>query len=400
MEAQTMRIGIDAVAIAVPQGYLELQDLAQARGVPAGKYVDGLGVRRMAVAQAHEDPVALAANAARRVLAQSGVDRHSIGLCIVGTETAVDHSKAIAAWVHGLCGLPQDCRSFETKHACYGGTAGLLNAVDWIASGSARGRKALVVCTDVARYALASPGEPTQGAGAVALIVSADPRLVELEAGVCGSYTKDVADFWRPLYSKEAYVDGHLSVQCYLDAITGAYSAWKALAASSEPIARRLYHVPYGKMAKKAHRQVMALEGKSEAEADASYAVEVARSLELPGEIGNVYTGSLYLAFASLMNAEAEQIEGKRIAFFSYGSGCTAEFFAGRVAQGAGAFARKLEIAAPLASRRKVSFGEYEAIRLADNEADRRPVTNAAFDGEVAFAGVDRDSRVYRRGNA
>jgi hydroxymethylglutaryl-CoA synthase len=396
-----MRIGIDAVAIAVPQGYLELQDLAQARGVPAGKYVDGLGVRRMAVAQAHEDPVALAANAARRVLAQSGVDRHSIGLCIVGTETAVDHSKAIAAWVHGLCGLPQDCRSFETKHACYGGTAGLLNALDWIASGSARGRKALVVCTDVARYALSSPGEPTQGAGAVALIISADPRLVELEVGVSGSYTKDVDDFWRPLYSKEAYVDGQLSVQCYLDAISGAYAAWKALGGGAgDPIARRLYHVPYGKMAKKAHRQVMALEGKTEAEADASYQTQVLRSLELPGEIGNVYTGSLYLAFASLMNAEAEQIERQRIAFFSYGSGCTAEFFAGRVAEGAGAFARKLEIAAPLASRRKVSFGEYEAIRLADNEGDRRPVTNALFDGEVAFAGVDNDSRVYRRGTA
>jgi hydroxymethylglutaryl-CoA synthase len=392
-----MKVGIDAVAIAVPEGYLELKDLAQARGVPPGKYVEGLGVRQMAVARPHEDPVALAANAARRVLKQGGVDPASVGLCIVGTETAVDHSKAIAAWVHSLCGLPQNCRSFETKHACFGGTAGLLNALDWIASGSARGRKALIVCTDVARYKLASAGEPTQGAGAVAMIVSENPRLIELEVGVSGSYTKEVNDFWRPLHSKDAFVDGHLSVQCYLDAITGAYTAWKALA-SDAPIARRLYHVPYGKMAKKAHRQVMSLEGRSEAEADATYEVEVARSLDLPSRIGNVYTGSLYLAFASLMNAEASKLEGERISFFSYGSGCTAlrwesRCWRGRVRRSAG---HRCSIDWPArvllrrirshSSRRQRSRSEIGRLR-----ARRR---------RVAFAGVDRDSRVYARGNA
>jgi len=395
-----MKIGIDALAIAVPEGYLELEDLAEARGAPPGKYVDGLGVRQMAVARSHEDPVALAANAARRALKQGKVDPGSIGMCIVGTETAVDHSKAIAAWVHSLCGLPQNCRSFETKHACYGGTAGLLNALDWIASGSARGRKALVICTDVARYRLSSPGEPTQGAGAIAMIISANPRLVELEVSVSGSYTKEVNDFWRPLHSREAYVDGRLSVQFYLDAISGAYAAWKKLNENDQPIARRLYHVPYGKMARKAHRQVMSLEGKSEAEADRTYEVEVARSLDLPGQIGNVYTGSLYLAFASLMNAEASQLEGQRVAFFSYGSGCTAEFFAGTIAKGAGAFVEELAIDAPLRNRRRYTFKEYEAIRLADNEADKQPVESAQFNGEVAFAGVERDSRVYARGIA
>ena len=49
---------------------------------------------------------------------------------------------------------------------------------------------------------------------------------LELEVGVSGSYTRDVHDFWRPLHSKEAVVDGHYSVQCYLDALTGAYQAW------------------------------------------------------------------------------------------------------------------------------------------------------------------------------
>ena len=29
-------------------------------------------------------------------------------------------------------------------------------------------------------------------------------------------------DFWRPLYSKDAIVDGQYSVTCYLDALEGA----------------------------------------------------------------------------------------------------------------------------------------------------------------------------------
>ncbi|MGZ3442119.1 MAG: hydroxymethylglutaryl-CoA synthase family protein, partial [Polyangia bacterium] len=78
-------IGIDAIALSVPEGYLDLADLAAARGVPAGKYVEGLGVSRMSVARQHEDPVALAATAARRLFATSGVDPSTIGLCVVGT---------------------------------------------------------------------------------------------------------------------------------------------------------------------------------------------------------------------------------------------------------------------------------------------------------------------------
>lgn len=394
-------IGIDAIALAVPQGYLELADLAAARGVPAGKYVEGLGVRQMAVAAAHEDPVALAANAARRLFAQSGRSPSEIGLCVVGTETAVDHSKPIAAYLHGLLGLPSRCRVFEAKHACFGGTAGLLGAVDWIAAGKMSGngkpRVALVVCTDVARYGLGTAGEPTQGAGAVAMIVSERPRLVELEVGVSGSYARDVHDFWRPLHSKEAVVDGHHSVACYLDALAGAFDAWRE-ASSDKSVVRTCYHVPYGKMAKKAHKHRLGLEGR-EAELEASYEKEVAPSLRFPSLVGNVYTGSLYLALASLLDAEAAQLEGERIGLFSYGSGCTAEFFSGRIAAGAGKMVEQLALAAPLDARTRLSVAEYEAIRNADGGVDRAPVGTlpapSLSQRTVAYLGIESDRRVY-----
>jgi hydroxymethylglutaryl-CoA synthase len=151
-------------------------------------------------------------------------------------------------------------------------------------------------------------------------------------------------------------------------------------------------------MAKKAHRHVMSLEGASEAEADASYAAEVASSLRLPSQVGNIYTGSLYLALASLLEAEAGELEGQRIGLFSYGSGCCAEYFAGRVVKGAGAFADSLALAAPLLDRKKYTFAEYEQIRLRDDEGDKRPVNGEAHElpeGSIAFVGVDAHRRVY-----
>ena len=80
-----MRVGIDAVAVAVPESYLELADLARARSVPESKYLEGLGVQRMAIAGPHEDPVALAANAARRLFATSGAEPEAIQSTAVST---------------------------------------------------------------------------------------------------------------------------------------------------------------------------------------------------------------------------------------------------------------------------------------------------------------------------
>ena len=155
------------------------------------------------------------------------------------------------------------------------------------------------MCTDIARYAI---GLARAHAGrARALVVRERPRLFALEVGASGSYARDVYDFWRPLGRREALVDGHFSVACYLDALAGAYREWLRLAGEGEPLARTCYHVPYGKMAIKAHRRRKQIDGVAEPEADASFAVEVAPSLVLPSQVGNVYTARalLYLAPAA-----------------------------------------------------------------------------------------------------
>lgn len=411
-----MKIGIDALGVAVPRRYVDMVELARARGIEPGKFVEGLGAREMAVAEPGEDTVALAALAASRALAASGIDKSTLGMLVVGTETGVDHSKPVASFVHGLLELPQTMRVFDTQHACYGGTAGLMAAVEWIASGAAAGRSALVVCSDIARYGVGTAGEPTQGAGAIAMVVTTNPAILEIDIGVSGAASTHVHDFWRPLGMREAQVDGHYSVQCYLDAVATAYRGWKARAIerglvragagenASEQLARICYHVPFCKMARKAHMQVRKSESEdagvawdpaAEQAGLASFRSQVDPSLGLCARVGNVYTGSLYLGLAGLLHGQAADLAGQRIGMFSYGSGCTSEFFSGVVGKGAAARIAAAKLGELLDGREKISVEEYERI-MALPPTSPLPATGTG-DG-FRFTGVESHRRQYTRG--
>lgn len=405
--------GIQAIGIAVPPYTLPLTALAEARGVDPAKYLDGLGITRMSVAGPDDDTVTLAVRAARQALTLGKVDPASIGLLIVGTETAVDHSKPVAAFVHGLLGLSWNCRTFETKHACFAATAGLQNALDWIRAGSARGKKALVIGSDIARYALGSPGEPTQGAGAVAMIVSEESPLVTFEDSIVGSFTRDVADFWRPLDSKVAIVDGQKSIDCYLHALAGAFREYQIQSrevrggtARSSDFAAMAYHVPYGKIALKAHQHLRSYERENatssrdiaklgtDEESSSSYEDRVAPGLVLPRQIGNVYTGALYLSLASTLLMSTRDLEGERVGLFSYGSGSCAEFFDCTVCEWAQGYARRAGWTAMLEAQTVIDVPEYERlIRARDERASQNELATAAGEGPTFLGAPDR----YRR---
>jgi len=409
------RIGIHALGLAVPRRYVDMEELARARGVAPDKYLLGLGAREMAVAEPGEDTVALAALAARRALAASEISRQQLGMLVVGTETGVDHSKPVASFVHGLLDLPSAMRVYDCQHACYGGTAGLMAAVEWIASGAADGRAALVVCSDIARYGVGTPGEPTQGAGAVAMVIATNPGLIELDVGISGAASTHVHDFWRPLGRREAEVDGHYSVQCYLDAVATAYRGWRGRAIErdvirrdgmvSEHLARICYHVPFCKMARKAHLHVRRCDLEDagapwDAEAEdarsaAAFRLQVEPSLGLCARIGNIYTGSLYLGLAGLLHAQASSLTGQRIGLFSYGSGCTSEFFSGVVAPRAAEQIAAAGLDEVLAARERISIAEYEQIMALPPTAPLARRTGPEFDGNFRFLGVTNHQRQY-----
>ncbi|NKI34418.1 hydroxymethylglutaryl-CoA synthase [Wenzhouxiangella sp. XN79A] len=400
-------VGIDAAAFAGPHACLDLADLAAARGVDPDKFVLGLGQRRMAIASPCEDTVTLAVDAGRRALAAFDIDPAEIGTLIVGTETGVDHSKPVAVYVHELLGLDARCRTFETKHACYGAMAGLTASMDWIAAGRARGRKALVIASDIARYGLGTPGEPTQGAGAVALVVADRPRLLTVDPATIGDYTRQVMDFWRPLYSKVAFADGHYSIQCYLDALVGARAdAVGEGAALLDELAACLYHVPFVKMAKKAHQRHLEIERGAPLDRDsdadrqalaASLSSRVEPWLTLNAEIGNIYTGSLFLSLIDLLRQAAERFSGRTVSLFSYGSGCGATFCLGEITGTAAQWASALDPSEDLARRYRLNIEDYERLVRDGEQADTAesldPTSYGLSDGLFYVGTVDHQRR-------
>ncbi len=406
----TIPVGIDALAFSGPAAYVDLADLATARGVDPAKFTKGLGQHRMAIASPCEDTVTMAVEAGARAIEAFGIDPAEIGTLIVGTETGVDHSKPVAVYVHDLLGLNERCRTFETKHACYGAMAGLTSSMDWIASGRARGRKALVIASDIANYGLGTPGEPTQGAGAVAMVVSEQPRLLEIQPASIGDYTRQVMDFWRPLYSKYALADGQYSIQCYLDALASA----REDAVGARPdllggLQACLYHVPFVKMAFKAHQRELEMElgqaiSKDEAEPwqrlQDSYARRCAPWLTLNAEIGNIYTGSLFLSLIDLLRKAGGQLAGERISLFSYGSGCGATYCLATIAAQAGEWQGRIDPAAALEARRRLSIEEYENMVRAGEQADRQQNLAPAdfgLSGGLYYTGTRDDRRHYER---
>jgi hydroxymethylglutaryl-CoA synthase len=404
-----MTVGIDQIGVYLPRYVLPLEALAAARGVPVEKIHVGLGAYEMAIAPPWEDAVSMAANAAARLFAQGQAHPGEIGLLVVATETAVDHAKPASIFLHELLGIPSNCRTFELKHACYAGTAGVMMAADWIRSGAARGRKALVVATDIARYPLQSSAEFTQGAGAVSLIVSERPRLLALDP-LSGVFARNVYDFWRPLDRHEALVDGKFSVDCYLDALDGAVVDYRTAANArrngvdlSQPLhadlTALLYHTPFPKMAYKAHLRLVESEcrrtGGAPEDAEASYAARVDPWLGAARHVGNTYTASLYLCLAWLADQAAGRFEGKHIGLFSYGSGCCAEFFTGSIVPGAARTAARIGLPALLQARRGLSVEEYEIFARDGAHGGTPPGEDAGF---CHLAAVRDDKRVYERG--
>lgn len=350
-----MKIGIEKIGIYSPSLYVDMTELAEARGDDPAKYTIGIGQNQMAVAPLSQDIVTMAANAAFQVLDDE--DREKIDLVIVGTESAFDASKSAATYVHQLLGIQPQARSIEMKQACYGATAGIQLAKGHIALNP--DRKALVIGSDVARYGLATGGEVTQGAGAIAMVISANPKVLELE-NHSAYLSRDIMDFWRPTYSPYAKVDGKYSNEQYLTFFKDTWELFKEKSGLGiADMAALSFHLPYTKMGKKALTQVLDEADKAQQEQLKQYHEA---GIAYNRNVGNIYTGSLYLSLLSLLvHAEGLQA-GERIGLFSYGSGAVAEFFSGILANG---FRESLAIDAyekMFQERRRVTVAEYEEI--------------------------------------
>ncbi len=349
-------IGIDKMNFFTPNTYIDLVKLAEHRGIDPNKFTVGIGQSKMAVPTITQDTVSMGANAALPILDATDLDK--IDLIVVGTETGIDESKSSAAFMHQLLNIHPFAKSVEVKQACYGATAGLMMAKDFITTHP--GRKALVIASDISRYGLATSGEVTQGAGAVAMLISENPRILELE-DVSVSMTESIFDFWRPNYTDTAIVNGKFSNEAYVNFFSTIWEEFsKRTSYSLADFNAFCFHLPYSKMGKKA--LLPALENESE-DVQNRLMTHYDLSTTYTKNIGNIYTGSLYLSLMSLLDSDENSLKsGDLIGFFSYGSGAVGEIFSGRLVEGYDKHLLKEAHQDMLNNRYDLSIEEYETI--------------------------------------
>ena len=352
-----MKFGIDAISFYTSSYYMDLKTLADARKINVAKFYDDLGQKKMAIAPPNEDVVTLAANAAEFVLTSE--DTAKIEIVMFATETAVDLSKATATYIHKLFSLPKRCRVIELKQACYSATFGLQMGLAWLRQNPEK--KVLLLASDIARYEFNTPAESSQGCGAVAILLSANPRLLEVES-VAGFCTKETMDFWRPNYSEVALVDGRLSCDTYMRFAEETWAQYAQLTGRKFIDHDRFcYHSPVAKLAERTHKKLARINGiKNLDEEQIDY--QIGQSLVYSREIGNCYTASLYLGVVSLLENVTTDLAGKLIGLYSYGSGSSGEFFAARVVDNYQTRLLSEHHQAMLKARQELSFSEYEEL--------------------------------------
>jgi len=447
-----LAVGIDDIAIYIPRLFVDARDFAKARGMDPEKLQRGLGISKMAMVDTNQDPACMAANACLRLIERTKLSPKDIGRLYVATESSLDESKAMNSLVIGM--LEQiygddsfgHCGGIECKFACVSGSYALYDNSNWIRAGEAGGKSAIVVVSDIAKYDLGSSGEYTQGAGAVAMLVNDNPRILQFDPKVTSTSIKNEYDFYRPFGKETPIVNGQYSNLLYMIQVKKALMTFKEKVLSTglmklkegETILDYIdflnMHLPYSNMGKKALAYLLRHEwrklprwkkiiekigieepvpkdprGTIESvladsefmtkdheftkkftkteEFQAVYDQKLASSLIASQMIGNLYTASLYLGFRSCLEFEFQKgtdLEGKRVGFGSYGSGSSAMVFSGVISPGYKEIVRDMNLESEIGNRIKLSLEEYEEI----HENKRGPNENI-LDSKKEFVLVD-----------
>ncbi|GAB2783826.1 hydroxymethylglutaryl-CoA synthase [Streptomyces chlorus] len=356
-------VGIEALDVYGGSAWISADDLAEGRGLDRGR-VKNLMLTGRSVALPFEDPVTHAVNAAKGLV--DGLDpavRDAIEVVLVATESGVDYSKSIASYAHRYLGLPSHCRLLEVKQACYAATAALQLASGYLASGASPDARVLLIATDVgladerAEYA-----ELATGSGAVAMLLSEQPDILELDLGAFGLHSFETMDTARPGPDIEV-ADADQSLVAYLECTVRSFADYRSRVADvtlDGTFDHLVFHTPFAGMVRAAHRRAMREFTECEPAAIAAdFTRRVEPGLTYPAQVGNLFSGSLYLALASLVDQLPAMTERARVGLFSYGSGCSSEFLSGTVGEGSGQVVAARKIGPRLAARRRLGFAEY-----------------------------------------
>ncbi|MBV9224288.1 MAG: hydroxymethylglutaryl-CoA synthase family protein [Acidobacteriaceae bacterium] len=358
-----MQVGIEDINAYGGRAFLDIHTLFRERGLDLERF-GNLMMERKAVNLPCEDSVTNGVNAAKPIIERlSEADRARIEMVITSSESGVDFGKSLSTYIHHYLNLDRRCRLFELKQACYGGTAALQMAANFIASGASPGAKVLVVATDTARAAAKlTYAEPSQGTGAVAVLVSDQPDVFELDFGANGYWGYEVMDTCRPTPEIETG-DPDLSLLSYLDCLEKAFSVYTDRVEGADykdTFDYLAFHTPFAGMVKGAHRMMMRkFKRAGNAETEEDFRKRVGPSLRYCVQVGNIYSATIFLALCGILEC-ADPRMPRRVGCFAYGSGCSSEFFSGCTTATSQARLRSHGLAEKLASRYPLSMTEYD----------------------------------------
>ena len=320
-----MTAGIVALELFSPGAAVCAASLEQAHGVD-GKYTNGLWMREFACVDDCDDAVSMAVTAVGRLLRRHGVAHDRVRGLFVGSESHADlacSTKTRIAEALGYGGLAGG----DVYNACFGGTAALFAALDFVDAAAGDGECAIVVASDISD----PPAEHRfmRGAAAVAILVGHDPSLAVTDRV---SFARNTWDFCKPLAkpSMAPVMRASQSVHDYAHALERCYARLSArhghdnlldgcdyllfhLGSSPKFVwnaFERLCRVAYG------------------ADVDAAtvervFDAKVRPALDVPSRIGPMHTAALYATLTSLSGVA----RNARLMCFSYGSGCAAALF-------------------------------------------------------------------------
>lgn len=402
-----MKYGIEAASIYVPHIYLPIKDLAIQRNIDPDKLEIGLGLKKMSVLDVHEDTATIAANALLKLITDFDINPTEIGRIYLGTESALDGAKPTATYavqlVESVLAKQFGERPFrhtdvvDMTFACVGGVDAMHNSIDYVRVNPAK--KAIVIAADYAKYGLESTGEYTQGAGAVAMLISNQPDLIAFD-NYWGIGMESVFDFFKPhqstsdeailnalgttkseieIFSDEPVFEGQYSNECYKNRVREAYFNFKEKAGVEGKLYENwryiAFHLPYAFQGKRMFSDVFALENgqdnsndnlKIVAKSDEYKALikeKVEPTQRASSEIGNMYTASVFTAFLSALQVSAdndEELNGKTVGFIAYGSGSKSKVFQGQIGEGWKNVMNKMDLFNYLNQREAISFEQYQ----------------------------------------
>ncbi|MFA9189364.1 hydroxymethylglutaryl-CoA synthase [Flavobacterium sp. FBOR7N2.3] len=415
-----MKTGIDAISFDVAKLHLPIKTLAEVRNIEPEKLEKGLGLIQMTLPDAHQDSVVFAANALTKLIQNNQINLKEIARIYVGTESGIDNAKPIGSFLVDLMeqkfgeNTLGECDVVDFTFACIGGVDAMQNCLDFIRLNP--DKKAIVVTTDIAKYDLNSTGEYTQGAGATAMLITSNPRIITFENN-WATNTKGVFDFFKPhrTLSKEAITgntnneswfdnleaeieihkdqpvfDGQYSNQCYMDRTRNAYFSFKKLKEASNTLYQTwnsiIMHLPYSFQGRRMLSEIYALDAENTIISGEENAAEYQTKLKetsktpeyknfveeklMPAElasslIGNLYTGSIFMGFFSTLayfyDSEKE-IAGNTFGFLAYGSGSKSKVFEGIIQDEWKVALANVTLFETLAKSFEIDFETYEKL--------------------------------------